>query len=217
MLPAQVRQGNDMDGHRFDRFAVDWSRGASRRQVIAGLGAAALAAVGVRAASAQETLQRCGGFIGSGCPVGMVCVDDPGDTCSPWSGGADCPGICVAQQENPCISMLCEAGTTCCPRNGGFCIPAGAECDEGLVETPEEDPVMCGSNTCGAGEYCCNASCGVCKPIGEGCTREFCLSGPVASGEPCGPTTCAAGEVCCNESCGICTPPDGFCTQQFCG
>lgn len=199
-----------MDGQRFDRITVAWSRGASRRRVIGGMGAAALAALGLRRASAQIEVQRCGGLIGSGCPLGMVCVDDPIDNCFPGSGGADCPGICVPQQANPCATLLCQTGTVCCPRNGGICIPVGAECDEG----PAEDEVKCGANICGAGEYCCNPSCGTCVPLGQGCTKEFCA--PLPMGGSCGPVVCAVGEVCCNESCGICTPPDGFCTQQFC-
>lgn len=199
-----------MDGQRFDRIAVAWSRGTSRRRVVSGFGAAALGFLGIRGASAQVTLQRCGGMVGSGCPVGMVCVDDPIDSCNPSNGDRDCPGVCAPQQQNPCATLLCQAGTTCCPRNGGFCIADGGQCDEG----PAPAEVKCGSSVCASGEYCCNPSCGICRPMGQGCTREFCS--PVAMGGSCGPNVCAPGEVCCNESCGICTPPDGFCTQQFC-
>ena len=39
----------------------------------------------------------CGGFAGFGCPEGLACVDAPNDDCDPRNGGADCPGICIAQ------------------------------------------------------------------------------------------------------------------------
>ena len=41
------------------------------------------------------TGQFCGGFAGIQCPSGLVCVDDPNDSCDPNAGGADCAGICV--------------------------------------------------------------------------------------------------------------------------
>ena len=37
----------------------------------------------------------CGGFLGAVCPVGMQCIDYPGDGCNPNQGGADCLGMCV--------------------------------------------------------------------------------------------------------------------------
>lgn len=39
--------------------------------------------------------QFCGGFAAVQCPEGLVCVDDPSDTCDPDAGGADCGGICI--------------------------------------------------------------------------------------------------------------------------
>lgn len=42
--------------------------------------------------------QACGGIAGIRCPDGLACVDDPGDTCDPEQGGADCAGICIAGQ-----------------------------------------------------------------------------------------------------------------------
>lgn len=41
--------------------------------------------------------QACGGIAGIKCPDDQVCIDDPGDSCDPTSGGADCPGICEAK------------------------------------------------------------------------------------------------------------------------
>lgn len=42
--------------------------------------------------------QACGGIAGIRCPDNQTCVDDPGDTCDPEQGGADCAGICIAGQ-----------------------------------------------------------------------------------------------------------------------
>jgi hypothetical protein len=38
--------------------------------------------------------QVCGGILGTECPRGQQCVDDPADECDPKQGGADCPGLC---------------------------------------------------------------------------------------------------------------------------
>ena len=51
------------------------------------------AGVSVRSEGECENMQ-CGGFLGTLCPVGMMCVDDPTDNCDPRNGGSDCIGIC---------------------------------------------------------------------------------------------------------------------------
>ncbi|EFQ25858.1 hypothetical protein CGRA01v4_14262 [Colletotrichum graminicola] len=38
---------------------------------------------------------KCGGFPGTKCPDGKICVDDPRDDCIPGKGGADCIGLCL--------------------------------------------------------------------------------------------------------------------------
>lgn len=43
----------------------------------------------------KEDLVSCGGFAGTVCATGLVCVDDPRDDCDPEIGGADCIGLCV--------------------------------------------------------------------------------------------------------------------------
>ena len=43
--------------------------------------------------------ESCGGFVGTTCPDGYTCVDDPNDDCDPENGGADCLGICVEEEE----------------------------------------------------------------------------------------------------------------------
>jgi hypothetical protein len=39
----------------------------------------------------------CGGIAGIKCPGSGTCVDNPGDSCDPRRGGADCGGICKCQ------------------------------------------------------------------------------------------------------------------------
>jgi hypothetical protein len=72
--------------------------------------------------------QFCGGIAGLPCPEGLICVDDPKDSCDPDQGGADCGGICVkdkcpppgrdveyvSRDPNECIAItfLCQEGFT---------------------------------------------------------------------------------------------------------
>lgn len=41
--------------------------------------------------------KSCGGFAGTPCGAGEVCIDDPSDGCDPAHGGADCSGICTTK------------------------------------------------------------------------------------------------------------------------
>lgn len=43
----------------------------------------------------------CGGIAEIQCPDGLICIDDPDDDCDPENGGADCSGICVADDAVP--------------------------------------------------------------------------------------------------------------------
>jgi len=54
----------------------------------------------------QHVTRSCGGFAGTPCPKGQLCVDDPGDDCDPDRGGADCIGICVKKSE--CKPASCD-------------------------------------------------------------------------------------------------------------
>ena len=101
---------------------------------------------------------RCGGFAGLRCPGSGTCEDDPGDSCDPRRGGADCGGICA------CRAIAdCQNGTVWDGSPGVCaCVPA----------TPAPD--KCGNNTCASGEYCCNASCGICAPKGGACIQIAC-------------------------------------------
>ena len=207
-----------MDNIQFDRWTKTLSRPRSRRGVLAGLTGAILALTAQRRTFAQASTPggMCGGIAGFPCPDGFECVDDPGDNCDPASGGADCSGICLPIDYNPCAAILCIEGTTCCPQCGGICIPNDIPCSEDLGCPPQPPSgAPCGTTFCGAGEYCCNESCGLCAPFGGACIDLYCEP-PGQVGVACGPTICAPGEVCCNESCGICTPPDGMCIMIAC-
>ena len=203
-----------MDNDRFDRWTRSLASLQSRRGVLGALaGGAAAVFVRRREADAQIGMPggMCGGIAAIPCPDGYVCVDNPADDCDPLAGGADCSGICVLADENPCAAMLCLEGTTCCPLCGGVCLPSGVPCSE---EICAGEP--CNQAICGPGEYCCNESCSRCVPLGQGCTREYCLPNQ-PSGEPCGSTVCGPGEYCCNPSCGICAPLGGSCIEMYCG
>ncbi|WNG39940.1 hypothetical protein F0U61_44360 [Archangium violaceum] len=54
----------------------------------------------------QHLTRSCGGFAGTPCPKGQLCVDDPSDDCDPERGGADCIGICVKESE--CKPASCD-------------------------------------------------------------------------------------------------------------
>jgi hypothetical protein len=57
----------------------------------------------------RNPLPPCAGFAGLACPADLRCVDDPGDSCDPKRGGADCGGICVS--DNPvCTARYTDPG-----------------------------------------------------------------------------------------------------------
>jgi len=154
----------------------------------------------------------CGGIAGIPCPQGFVCRDNPRDGCDPAHGGADCGGICVRKRKkNPCARIRCAAGTVCCRRCGGLCLPSDVPCGAILCEPDPSN--KCGDNVCGPGEFCCNPSCGKCAPIAGACTAHYC---PPSEGQPCGRRVCPQGQICCNASCGICTKPGGVCPAIAC-
>lgn len=209
-----------MDNERFDRWTKALAGRRSRRSALGILAAGAATFVASRSSAAAQIGTpdgMCGGIAGFPCPEGYTCVDAAGDGCDPNAGGADCAGVCVPVDYNPCAAILCIEGTTCCPQCGGVCVPGDVDC-AAVDCAPTE---QCNQAICGPGEYCCNESCSRCVPIGEGCTREFCTSQPEPEpepgpGDPCGNSFCGPGEYCCNPSCGICAPIGGSCIELFC-
>jgi hypothetical protein len=102
----------------------------------------------------------CGGIAGIRCPGGGTCQDNPGDSCDPRTGGADCGGICKCNVIADCSAPTVWDGS-----------PEVCAC------VPAKDPGagnQCGSKTCGSGEYCCNPSCGICAPKGGACIQIHC-------------------------------------------
>jgi hypothetical protein len=79
-----------------------------------GCSAEAEAAQDVAAETAQPTEggqtggQFCGGFASITCPEGLLCVDDPNDSCEPTAGGADCGGVCVAPDDGARKKPKCD-------------------------------------------------------------------------------------------------------------
>jgi hypothetical protein len=87
--------------------------------------------------SAPRSASICGGVAGLSCPTGLVCVDNPGDTCDPARGGADCAGTCqvasVPTTPRACgglADLSCPQGFECVDNPGDTCDPArgGADC-----------------------------------------------------------------------------------------
>lgn len=130
----------------------------------------------------------CGGFGGFPCAKGLICKDDPADSCDPAAGGRDCSGVCVAD-----------------PGPG-----AGGGCDKPERKYMAKDPQKCAAIRffCEAGYVAFHDDCGCgCEP-GQG--------QPPPQGQPCKDKVCGADQFCCNPSCGICAPKGGACTQQVC-
>jgi hypothetical protein len=78
----------------------------------------------------------CGGFGNLPCPDGETCVDDPTDDCDPNDGGADCGGVCVADDAPFCGgfgNLPCPDGLTCVDDPTDDCDPVNANADCGGI------------------------------------------------------------------------------------
>jgi hypothetical protein len=112
--------------------------------------------------------QFCGGFAAIQCPEGLICVDDPNDSCDPNAGGGDCGGVCadpdrqkkpkceytdpnmtyVSRDPNECPAILftCPEGSTAFFNDCGCgCMTASKACD---YQDPNrryvsQDPAQC--------------------------------------------------------------------------
>lgn len=103
----------------------------------------------------------CGGFLGLQCDDGFECIDDPDDACDPQSGGADCSGICV-EEEQPqfcggIAGLQCPDGFECVDNPGDGCDPqnGGADCGGICVEDLGCTPAECGPAP-GAPNFLCD-------------------------------------------------------------
>jgi len=220
-----------MDAARFDALTKVVARSASRRQVLAALGAALGASLGLgeaaRAARCAGPGQACGpsrACCGAlACTAGACAPPGQGNGNGGAGGGSSrgcpagqsrCGGACVALASDP----------TNCGACGNVCATAVADatatCTNGA----------CGV-ACGAGYQPCN---GACIPTASCCTAADCPGGQclTCTNHAC-VTTCGAGQGCCGGACAdlttdancgacgaTCTPPQtcgGGGTAGVCG
>jgi hypothetical protein len=121
--------------------------------------------------------QFCGGFAAISCPEGLVCVDDPNDSCDPTQGGADCGGVCVdpdAQKKPKCDYK---------DPNLSYVSRDPKECPAILFRCPEGSTAF--FNDCGCG----------CKNLSGACNYEDPNRRYVSQD----PAQCAAIRFFCNE------------------
>lgn len=153
--------------------------------------------------TSTATGPMCGGFAGIACPAGLVCVDDPRDSCDPTQGGADCSGVCVPQP---------DGGSP-----GGDGGSPGPGCDKPGRKYMGRTADICSRIRyfCEPGSVAFHDDCGCgCEP--DSAAAPGPTGVPTKAGAKCGKSTCGPTEYCCNPSCGICAPKDGACTQQVC-
>ena len=103
-----------MDGHHFDALVRNATTTRSRRQLIHGLAATAVASVAVR--------------LGILVTAGQVVTEDSGETCSQDSD-------CMPAEPDPCSGAFCDAGsctyTSVACMRGHVCCGNGECCREG--------------------------------------------------------------------------------------
>ena len=152
--------------------------------------------------------ELCGGIAAFTCMSGLVCIDDPRDSCDPLNGGADCGGVCV--RDMLCggfAALLCQAGESCIddPRDdcdplkggadcGGLCLPqsASAACtaDECSGPAPAAPNMLCDDGITVSGPACLRDNSGTCAWQIVSC--------PSAKTSACRVTGCSS-EVCAAE------------------
>ena len=151
-----------MDGDRFDAWTKSLATGASRRRVLAGLGALAGGLLG-RGVAAQE--------VGvASCRERLALCDRRGQCCEAQEGHR----IGCARVSERCFRDV--EGERCCGRGGAKCADAcaccaGFECREGSCRPFEP----CEENTC--------CDCYRCSEQDERCEHLFCRTG--LTGEEC--------------------------------
>src|SRR5579872_4049697 len=195
-------------------------------------------------------------------PCGNVCCG-PGETCCPdgcrnlntddnncgtcgypCTGGKTCQnGLCFCPaRRNPCGSVCCGPGETCCPdgcrnlntddNNCGTCgypCTGVKTCQNGVCTCPS-GRATCGSICCGPSETCCGGTCtntmtdfSNCGGCGQPCHSPeavICKNG-ICSCRPgwvdCGDCCCMpVGATCCDPANGHYCPPGKECCGAGC-
>lgn len=133
-LAPSPRHRRSQQTDQFDSLARSVARGFSRRQVLAGLGAAVIGAIGVSRTpvAADEVLTDT-----------VIITDDPGDGPVQVIEGP-------VEVFTPCGPTSCGAGEFCCNPSCGVCLPPGYACAQVACEA-------CGDTVCRPGEKCCHS------------------------------------------------------------
>lgn len=124
-------------------------------------------------------LRPCGGILGTPCPSGQICADDPRDACEPAAGGADCGGLCV--EPGPVCGNTGGGTSIACPETRQRCVDdprdacgTGSPCPRVCVRLPEP----CGpAAPCPAGQFC---TFDTANPCGAANREGTCVDKPSA-------------------------------------
>lgn len=196
-----------MDSDRFDRLARQFASATSRRSLVKGALAAAVAAVAsVTGAEAAQVLRRPGEICrkDGDCIAGTTC--EPTATgrsvCTCVTGTKPCRGACIptascctvadcADDGNACTTTACNPNGTCVHLNR----PNGTACSDG--------------NLCTTADSCQNGACTGTPIICDTC--QSCVGGTcstVTDG-----TSCGAGLTCCGGECVDLNTSTSHCTR----
>lgn len=225
-----------MDNQRFDDLTRRLASGTSRRRLVRGMVASAVAGVVTRFGGGGAEAQACR-LVGQTCNETFPCCgaarcsapDAQGRRfCRCTPALTNCDGRCRNLQvdENNCgaCGRTCLAGQSCC---NGTCISTVA------------DPANCGAcgRRCGTNENCCSGECvdvgfdrdncsrcgrqclagDVCK-VGRCCTDIYASCNPAAD-RCCGASTCTGlvrGERTCCATAGLKCGGNGQCCSGVC-
>jgi hypothetical protein len=169
--------------------------------------------------------QACGGIAGIQCPSGMICVDNPTDSCDPTKGGADCPGECVVKQFCGGIAAIqCPGGWNCIDDPTDSCDPNNGGADCGGICVPAPPPPQCTTAADCTGPL--PLACLLCSDGSSVCPTWDCVNGAcqVNSGScptpPPPPQTCTAATDCSGPlpliACRLCSDGSAACPHWEC-
>jgi hypothetical protein len=153
----------------------------------------------------------CGGFASIPCEPGEVCLDVPGDGCSPECGGADCGGFCATFPPVACGRHApCPAGFTCIDDPGDDCNPdcGHTHCATVCAIVTADACDGFAGLVCPEGTTCVDAPGDSCHPScgGADCGGVCVAFGPV----PCeGEDDCTPGALCVDDPSDTCGPECG--------